>query len=395
MMNGLEDSSFYIFILSEVITLLTGALLTVIPSINRQGLLFGVRVPEAAQNDMSAVRIKRLYYAGMSLFTVLDLAAGAALYFAKPASALLLSLYQPTLLLAAQILFYLPLRKKTLALKAEKDWKVRYTGVSETRVSRERGRLQNLPWTWYIVSFILCVLAVAFGLYIYPTIPDILIKHWDINMTPDAWAPKSIASVLALPLVAFGMILLMLGSNILIYFTKLQVSPENPVLSFAQHRQYRRLTGHMLGFITLLITITFLLIMPMTLNLYIPTFPQMMTAILVLTVLMIAPAILVAVKAGQGGSKLKPVLTAREMEEAKTVSGSVIPVRIDRTDDAFWKLGLFYYNKEDPSFLVEDRFGNSGGLNYARPAGIVVVALIILLTLSVYVFSTLLFAGLF
>ena len=112
MMNGLEDSSFYIFILSEVITLLTGALLTVIPSINRQGLLFGVRVPEAAQNDMSAVRIKRLYYAGMSLFTVLDLAAGAALYFAKPASALLLSLYQPTLLLAAQILFYLPLRKK-------------------------------------------------------------------------------------------------------------------------------------------------------------------------------------------------------------------------------------------------------------------------------------------
>ena len=395
MMNGLEDSSFYIFILSEVITLLTGALLTVIPSINRQGLLFGVRVPEAAQNDMSAVRIKRLYYAGMSLFTVLDLAAGAALYFAKPASALLLSLYQPTLLLAAQLLFYLPLRKRTLALKAEKDWKVRYTGVSETRVSRERGRLQNLPWTWYIVSFILCVLAVAFGLYIYPTIPDILIKHWDINMTPDAWAPKSIASVLALPLVAFGMILLMLGSNILIYFTKLQVSPENPVLSFAQHRQYRRLTGHMLGFITLLITITFLLIMPMTLNLYIPTFPQMMTAILVLTVLMIAPAILVAVKAGQGGSKLKPVLTAREMEEAKTVSGSVIPVRIDRTDDAFWKLGLFYYNKEDPSFLVEDRFGNSGGLNYARPAGIVVAALIILLTLSVYVFSTLLFAGLF
>ena len=395
MMNGLEDSSFYIFILSEVITLLTGALLTVIPSINRQGLLFGVRVPEAAQNDMSAVRIKRLYYAGMSLFTVLDLAAGAALYFAKPASALLLSLYQPTLLLAAQILFYLPLRKKTLALKAEKDWKVRYTGVSETRVSRERGRLQNLPWTWYIVSFILCVLAVAFGLYIYPTIPDILIKHWDINMTPDAWAPKSIASVLALPLVAFGMILLMLGSNILIYFTKLQVSPENPVLSFAQHRQYRRLTGHMLGFITLLITISFLLIMPMTLNLYIPTFPQMMTAILVLTVLMIAPAILVAVKAGQGGSKLKPVLTAREMEEAKTVSGSVIPVQIDRTDDSFWKLGLFYYNKEDPSFLVEDRFGNNGGLNYARPAGIVVAVLIILLTLSVYVFSTLLFAGLF
>jgi len=395
MTSGLEDGSFYIFLLSEVITLLTGTLLTVIPSINRKGLLFGVRVPEAAQNDASAVQMKRLYYAGMSLFTVLDLAAGAAFYFAKPAAALLLSLYQPTILLIGQMLFYLPLRKRTLALKARKDWKVRFSGFSETRVSRERGRLQNLPWSWYIVSFLLCVLAVAFGLYIYPTIPDILVKHWDIHMTPDAWAPKSVASVLVLPVVSFGMILLMLGSNILIYFTKLQVSPENPVLSFAQHRQYRRLTGHMLGFITLLITITFLLIMPMTLNLYIPTFSQMMTATLVLTVLMIAPPILVAVRAGQGGSKLKPVLTERELEEAKNVSGSITPVRIDRTDDSLWKLGLFYYNKEDPSFLVEDRFGNNGGLNYARPAGIAVAVVILLLTLSVYVFSTLLFAGLF
>ncbi len=395
MTSALQDGNFFIFLISEIITLFTGGLLTVIPSINRKGLLFGVRVPEDAQSDPGAVRMKRVYYAGMSLFTVLDLAAGAALYFAKPGSALLLSLYQPTFLLIGQILFYLPLRKRTLVLKAERGWKVRFTAFSETTVSRERGRLQNLPWGWYILSFMLCVLAVAFGLYIYPSLPDTLIKHWDINMTPDAWSKKSIATVLVLPIVAFGMILLMLGSNILIYFTKLQVSSENPVLSFAQHRQYRRLTGHMLGFITLIMTLMFLAIMPMSLNLFIPTVAQMMSAILVLTVLMIAPAILLAVKAGQGGSKLKPVLTEREIEEAKNVPGTVIPVRIDRTDDSLWKLGLFYYNKEDPSFLVEDRFGNNGGLNYARPAGIVIAAVILLLTLSVYVFSTILFAGLF
>jgi len=395
MMNGLQDGSFFIFLLSEIITLLTGALLTVIPSINRKGLLFGVRIPEEAQSDPGSVHIKRIYYAGMSLSTVLDLAAGAALFFAKPGAALLLSLYQPTFLLIGQILFYLPLRKRTLALKAEKGWKVRYTGFSETTVSRERGRLQNLPWGWYLVSLLLCVLAIAFGLYIYPSLPDTLIQHWDINMTPDAWSKKSIASVIVLPLTAFGMILLLLGSNILIYYQAAGVASENPVLSFAQHRQYRRLTGHMLGFITLIMTVMFLAIMPMTLNLYIPTAAQMMTAILVLTVLMIAPAILLAVKAGQGGSKLKPVLTDRELEEARNISGIVIPVQIDRTDDSLWKLGLFYYNREDPSFLVEDRFGNNGGLNYARPAGIVIAVLILLLTLSVYVFSTILFAGLF
>ena len=395
MTNALQNGSFFLFLMSEIITLLTGALLTVIPSINRKGLLFGVRVPEDAQSDEESVRIRRIYYAGMTFFTVLDLAAGAYLYFMQPAAALLLSLYQPTVLLAGQILFYLPLRKKVLALKAQRGWKVHFAGFSETTCSRERGRLQNLPWGWYAGSFLLCVLAAAFGLYVYPSLPDTLIQHWDINMKPDAWSHKSIASILVLPLLAFGLILLMLGSNILIYFTKLQVSSENPVLSFAQHRQYRRLVGHMLGFITLIMTLMFLAIMPMTLNLFVPTVVQMMTGLLVLTVLMIAPAILLAVKAGQGGSKLKPVLTDREAEEAKSVSGFAGPVRIDRSDDSFWKLGLFYYNKEDPSLLVEDRFGNNGGLNYARPAGMAVAALILLFTLSVYIFSTMLFAGLF
>ena len=195
---------------------------------------------------------------------------------------------------------------------------------------------------------------------------DVLVKHWDVNMKPDAWADKSIGSVITLPLVAFGMIILMFVSNVALYYTKLQVSLTNPVLSFAQHRKYRRMMTHALGFDTFLITLFFLGMLPMSLNVYVPESTFMMSSIFLFTILMMVPPIYVSIKAGQAGSKLKPVLSEAELKASEQYQEKTSSINvIDRGDDKFWKLGLFYYNPNDPSILVEDRFGSNGGLNYA------------------------------
>jgi len=188
------------------------------------------------------------------------------------------------------------------------------------------------------------------------------------------------------------MILLMLGSNIVIFYTKLQVSLENPVLSYAQHRLYRRLISHMLGFVTLMITLMFVLMTPMILNLYIPSTSVLYGGILILTILILIPSIWVPVKAGQGGSKLNPVLTAQEEKEMKNFSKLSFRPSVDRGDDSYWILGLFYYNRGDPSLFVEDRFGNNGGFNLAKTAGKIIAVSIAVLVIATYVFSTILFA---
>lgn len=392
-MDDLSQINFFMFALSETICLLTGCLLAILPRITRQSLLFGIRIPDSAKNDPDVKRMKRNYTLIMACATILILAAGAFLYYIRNNSALLLSLYQPTALLLVQYALFIPLWKKAIRLKAARNWHVSHIGTSQTASSGVKERLKSMPWSWYIIAFVLCVISAAFALIMYPSLPDTLATHFDANMTADAWAHKSPGVVLSMPLIAFAMILLLLGSNIILFFTKLQVSIENPVLSYAQHKMYRRLMSHMLGFVTVIMTLMFLLLMPMVLNIYIPSTSAMYIGLFILTVLMVFPPILISVKAGQAGSKLKPVLTAQEEKEMKSFSTLSFGKSIDRGDDSFWKLGLFYYNKEDPSLFVEDRFGSNGGLNLARCTGKIIVAGLVLLVIATYVSSTVLFVS--
>jgi uncharacterized membrane protein len=391
-MNPLSDVYFSIFAICELCCLFTGVFLSILPIITRKSLLFGVRIPEAAKEDPDVRQMKRMYMAVMFSATFLTIMAGAWIYWLHPKSALLLCLYLPIVLIIIQFAVYIPLWKKTTNLKMKRGWQVSNIGASQTSVARSRERLKDLPWFWYIASTLLCVLALIISLYLYPTVPDTLITHWNANMEPDAWSHKSLALIFVMPLISFGTILIILGSNVIIYYTKLQVSVENPVQSFAQHRQYRRLTSHMLGFIALMITLMFLLMIPMTLNLYIPSSAVQFSVILLFVILMILPAVFLQVKAGQSGNRLKPVLTQQEERETEELLSSP-PSRkaVNRGDDMYWKLGMFYYNKEDPSLFVEDRFGNNGGLNFARTTGKMIGAVIVLTVLATYVFSTILF----
>ena len=49
--------------------------------------------------------------------------------------------------------------------------------------------------------------------------------------------------------------------------------------------------------------------------------------------------------------------------------------------DSYWKGGLFYFNKNDPSIFVEKRFGIGWTLNFANPIGYVIIFLPLLIIL--------------
>jgi len=218
--------------------------------------------------------------------------------------------------------------------------------------------------------------------------PQTIVTHWNAAMEPDAWADKSLIHVLVTPIIALGMLLIMLLSNLAVYRTKLQVSLEKPALSYAQHRVYRLWMSHMLGFITAVMTMMFLAFQPMILNVWVPSSALMILIILVTSTLMIVPAIVVSVKAGQGGTRLKPAITDRDIASAGLADALRPTPRVGRGDDRFWKLGMFYVNPEDPALFVEDRLGNNGGLNYARPLAWVLVVVLLVLVIATYALST-------
>ena len=49
----------------------------------------------------------------------------------------------------------------------------------------------------------------------------------------------------------------------------------------------------------------------------------------------------------------------------------------DRSPDSAWKLGLFYFNRDDPALWLEKRFGVGYTLNFGRPAAWVIIGAVL------------------
>jgi uncharacterized membrane protein len=69
-------------------------------------------------------------------------------------------------------------------------------------------------------------------------------------------------------------------------------------------------------------------------------------------------AVLVLARMGQGGSRLTASRDACGCGHAEPVG--------DRTEDRYWRLGIFYFNRDDAAVVVERRFGLGYTLNFAR-----------------------------
>jgi len=78
-------------------------------------------------------------------------------------------------------------------------------------------------------------------------------------------------------------------------------------------------------------------------------------------------AVVLLARLGQGGSRI-PATAATPLATSKTPVG-------DRTPDRYWKLGVFYFNRDDPAVFVEKRFGLGYSLNFARPTAWIIMLL--------------------
>ncbi|MDV2687407.1 DUF5808 domain-containing protein, partial [Alkalihalophilus lindianensis] len=55
---------------------------------------------------------------------------------------------------------------------------------------------------------------------------------------------------------------------------------------------------------------------------------------------------------------------------------------MDRDDDRYWKLGVFYFNPKDPAIFLEKRFGIGWTNNWAHPLSWVFIIVVILLAVG-------------
>ena len=331
------------------------------PRLTRPDLYFAVTVAPGFRDSSDGRSILRRYRLGL-------------LAVAVPALALLLALtltrrlaWTPVaLLLLNGACFGVYYRTRRLVLAHA----VAPTTVREARIDAPR---RKVPGGWSAASgpFALLAATAAYLQAHWQHIPARLPVHWTLDGQPDVWAARSLSAVFS-PLLIAAMTLVAL--TLLRYGTAHWVRP-----IYADGPNGRRESRFRSAISLLLLAIEYwiaVLFSSLALRPLLPTALQRPSAATVLLPGLIAIALTgVLMWLGQGGSR---------MGSAPQVTDSLTPVG-DRTEDRFWKFGVFYFNPDDPSVMVEKRFGLGYTVNFARPAAwmIILVPLLAIIGFSV------------
>jgi uncharacterized membrane protein len=329
--------------------------------------------------------MKKRYVALCLTGTAAIIAMIVAQYMFAPDLTLVSMLYYPFMLVAIQFAVFIANWKRALKLKAKHGWTVNDSVFAETKSSHLRGKLSELPWGWYIFCLAVIFATIILTLARYPSLPDQIPTRYDFNMQPDAWTDKSFWAVMMMPLINLSTLLMMWAVGVVFVKAKLQIDPQKPALSFAQHRVYRGRMGHAIGFLAVGLVVMLALIG------LIPVIEVLEISVgvtLAITIVAIIPLLIVPVVSGQGGGKIK-----LDIDETRNAADSgnlpTQPVREIKTgDDKFWKLGTFYCNPDDPTYIVEDRFGFNIGFNYSRFQVKIGVAVFVLALVALYAWVT-------
>jgi uncharacterized membrane protein len=89
-----------------------------------------------------------------------------------------------------------------------------------------------------------------------------------------------------------------------------------------------------------------------------------------LRLVLVLVAIVVLARLGQGGSRVPASSKAPSATSAAPVG--------DRTQDNYWKLGVFYFNRDDPAVIIEKRFGLGYTLNFGRLTTWLIILLLLM-----------------
>lgn len=340
-----------------------------IPYLTRRTESFGVSIPEDVYNT-SELKTMRKQYALITGFISI-LVMGFFLLFsaflnnsniAGIGFSIMIIFY-----IASTFVVYLTFHRKMKKLKADRKW----SKQKPQHVMIDTDfRLKKLTYSngWFSISFLITFLIIILTFSFYDKIPERIPMQFNFAGEVTNWADKSYRTVIALPIIQMYLTLLFLFINSMIAKAKQQLSVENSEKSIQQNILFRRRWS---AFIIITGTAMTMMFSTIQLSYIYPVNHLILTTVaLILTIGIIVGSIILSFKTGQGGSRIKTGIGKK---------GEVI----DRDDDQYWKLGQFYFNKNDPALFLEKRFGVGWTINFGQPLAWIILLLIIALAIGI------------
>ena len=357
-----------------VIILFLTVMQAAIPFLLKKTIVFGVTIPEGHTDDNVLATYKKTYSA---IIFILGL-AGLLIYLiwglgsqVREERIVFIGLILQFGILLISMALYLYFHIKTMKRKRQHKWGGNLKKVRVADLSR-RTNDEMLPSLIFALPIPITLGLIAYTATQYGSMPDLIPTHWGPNGQPDAFTEKSPFSVIALLLILLVMQGMMLAFNASTKKSGVKLNASKKSTSRIQQLSFRKYTSWLLFMTSVSMTILFGFFQLTTIHGNLGG-PLLMMAMPLgfLFIILIATAVY-AFKVGQGGSRIQ-----LEIDEEP------VPGVTDYDDDRFWKAGVFYVNKNDPSIFVEKRFGVGWTLNFGNPIGYLIVFGPLLVILSI------------
>lgn len=267
-------------------------------------------------------------------------------------------------------IFYIHFYNQSKKLKE----KALITTKPEQRIGIDLAFRQE-PFTFstsYLVTInvLLALITAGVTLLNYERIPEVIVTQWDMSMTPTTMTDKNYMSVLAIPVMQLFIGIIMGVSNYSIQQAKQRVDARKAPESAKRDKRFRKQSSLML--VAISIGTQLLLMGTQSASMQAFISPEaLMVLSLLFFVFVIGLVLWLGLRYGQGGSNID--IEALAQEEG-------FP---SYDDDQYWKLGMFYYNKEDPAFWVEKKMGLGVTFNMAKWQGWAFLVGVILIPLVI------------
>lgn len=331
---------------------ITGVFAALMPYLMPKRECFAVTVPDAAQADPVLRQLKRRYAAIMVALTAL-LTVGcvvAASLDAIHAMAVAMGVSVIGLCVASYGLM-LHFRSKVQGIKRERGWLADGAKSAAVVNTGELARPLSLRWDLLFIPLAVACLTICWAGY--DVIPEEVPTQINLGGQVTTYMHKS-------PLVACFPALVTVFIDGMLAFahwsmlrSKKYADPAAPAQTAWAYARFLRaqtilivVAGILCGAIALTMAFSFVGLL---------TIEQSAVVCLALVLVIVGASIGVSVVYGQNGSRL--------IAHMPTDNGTLL-----RDNDRYWKLGIFYVNRNDPALFLPERFSVGWTMNWGRPA---------------------------
>lgn len=325
------------------------------PYVSRKEIIFGVRIPEELIDDKKIIEIRKWYMKHYcficGIYTVVFC---ITLYFILDNIIFFPGL---ALMFIISFLIYYSAHKKALKLKNENpgSYSKKEVIMIDTSFRNHKSKKLMLSSFWFLIPAAIIIINIIIGFVVFDRLPSFIPTHWNGYGQMDGAAIKSYGIILLLPLVQLFITAVIFCAYKAIMRSKQTVNAPMPKSSSERDRLFRRRWSVYMIVCNILILLEISLSNFYVLQIIDIPMELLICAEPVIIIIILAGRIFMSLWLGQGGSRIKLNLNENKNDKFDDID-----------DDRYWKLGLIYFNKEDPAVFVEKRFGTGWVLNFAR-----------------------------